>query len=271
MILVSGVNHLAAAAFDRIASSYDELFTDTAVGRAQRRQVWTRLLEAFPPGSRILELNCGTGGDARFLASRGRSVLACDASRAMIQVAQQRHRGNNTRNAEYRVVANEDLGFLLGEKCFDGAFSNFSGFNCVADLATVAASLAKLVKPGGRVLVCVWSRTCVTEMLWYLLRGEFKKAARRLSTSSEVTLGGLAISVYYPGVPEIRASFAPWFQLLSRRAIGLFVPPSYVEQWVNTRPHLLARLERFDEWSAAWPILRDLGDHVLLEFERCSP
>src|ERR1700688_4355612 len=77
----------AATAFDGVADSYDEVFTYSTIGRAQRRTVWDKLLVAFPPGRHILELNCGTGEDARYLVQRGRSVVACDASRSMIQVA----------------------------------------------------------------------------------------------------------------------------------------------------------------------------------------
>ena len=91
MNAANGVTLTAAAtAFDRVADSYDELFTRTAIGRAQRKQVWKELLAAFPEGSRILELNCGTGEDARFLTKEGRYVVASDASAAMIAVARRR-------------------------------------------------------------------------------------------------------------------------------------------------------------------------------------
>src|SRR5215472_18562669 len=121
----------SAAAFDAVAESYDLRFTDTAVGRAQRKQVWASLLTAFPAGSRILELNCGTGEDARFLAMQGRSVLACDASAAMIAVARGRERAQDQTPSrgrlEYLEIANENLNSLSVERPFDGAFSNFSG------------------------------------------------------------------------------------------------------------------------------------------------
>jgi len=74
----------AVEAFDRVAASYDDSFTRTVIGQAQRKQVWKRLLKAFAPGDRILELNCGTGEDARFLAIRGRRIVACDGSAEMI-------------------------------------------------------------------------------------------------------------------------------------------------------------------------------------------
>jgi ubiquinone/menaquinone biosynthesis C-methylase UbiE len=272
MHLTNGVTLSAAAsAFDRIAGSYDELFTRTAVGRAQRKQVWGRLLAAFPLGNRILELNCGTGEDARFLARNGRSVVACDGSGEMIEVARRRDREEGGLPAvSYLRLHNEDLSSLPADWGFDGAFSNFSGLNCLEDLNPVATNLAYLVRPGGRVLICLWSRSCAAEMLWYLLRGQPKKALRRCSGKTTARLGGMTIAISYPTIRAVRRSFAPWFQLNSRRAVGLFVPPSYAEPSIRNHMSILARLEWMDSLCADWPILRDFGDHTLLEFERCN-
>ena len=41
--------------------------------------------EVFPPGARILEINCGTGNDAVFLARSGMHVTATDISPMMIE------------------------------------------------------------------------------------------------------------------------------------------------------------------------------------------
>lgn len=259
----------AAAAFDAVAESYDLLFTDAMTGRAQRKQVWTRLLLAFPPGSRILELNCGTGEDARFLSRHGRSVVACDASAAMLDVARNHPEAIHAA-VRYLHVANEDLRVLADSGSFHGAFSNFSGLNCVSDLARVARELARLVIEGGRVLLCLWGRVCISEVLWYLVHGQPRKATRRFSGQAMANLEGQTIRVFYPTVREVQRCFSPWFRLRSRRAIGLFVPPSYAEQAIRNQRKLLGRLEWLDSVSAAWPILRSAGDHMLLEFTRCN-
>lgn len=262
----------AATAFERIAPWYDDLFTRTSIGRAQRQQVWDRLLRRFPPGCQILELNCGTGEDAGFLARHGCQLMACDASPAMIQIAAARASREHWGTAvEFQCLGNEELNRLSSRGSFDGAFSNFSGLNCVADLSPVAHSLAALVKPGGYLLLCVWSRLCVTEILWYLLRGRMRKAVRRVNGKSTATVGGTKISVFYPTVRKLRRIFSPWFRLLSRRAVGLFVPPSYMEQSIGQHPGLIAQLARSDKLFADWPILRSAGDHVLLEFVRWRP
>jgi hypothetical protein len=81
-------------------------------------------------------------------------------------------------------------------------------------------------------------------------------------------LGDITVPVWYPTIAAMRRAFAPWFRLRSFRAVGLFVPPSYVEPWARKHQSVLARLEAMDRVFAAWPILRGIGDHVLLEFER---
>lgn len=261
----------AVEAFDRVAASYDDSFTRTVIGQAQRKQVWGRLLKAFSPGDRILELNCGTGEDARFLAIRGRRIVACDGSAEMIKVASNRaQREAAGAEVSFQHLSNEDLRLLSRSQLFDGAYSNFSGLNCLSDLRPVARDLASLVRPGGHVLMCVWSRVCVGELVWYLLHGETNKAFRRFSGKAQARVGGLTITVSYPTVGEVQRAFAPWFELKDRCAIGLFVPPSYVESWASRHSAMIGYLEKMDGVFAEFPVLRDLGDHLLLEFTRCN-
>jgi ubiquinone/menaquinone biosynthesis C-methylase UbiE len=258
----------ARAAFDRMAESYDAVFTRSIIGRAQRNVVWEALKRAFQPGDNILEVNCGTGEDAQFLASRGISVLACDASPGMIQIAKRRGKSDDpAASLQFRVLPNEDL-HRLSNLTFDGALSNFSGLNCVADLPQVATDLGRLVKNGGTAVVCVSSRLCLWEVIWYSARTNFKKAFRRVFGATVGQLDGISVPVWYPTVRTIRQVFSPWFRLRSIRAVGLFVPPSYVEAWARKHRTMLALLERMDRMCANWPILRVLGDHVLLEFEK---
>ena len=262
----------AAEAFDRVAGSYDDSFTRTVIGQAQRKQVWKRLLQAYAPGDKVLELNCGTGEDATFLAKRGISIVACDGSAEMIKVASARAR-REAKGAEviFKHLANEDLRLLSRIRPFDGAYSNFSGLNCVSDLRSVARELASLVRPAGRVLICLWSPRCAWEFIWYALHGETRKAMRRFSGKAKANVGGLTITVSYPTVNDVRRAFAPWFELKGRQAIGLFVPPSYVENWAKKHSGTIGYLEKLDSLFADLPVLRDLGDHVLLEFTRCNP
>ena len=94
-----------AALFERLAPRYDELWTGTAIGRAQRNAVWCVVDRLFLPGDRILDIGCGTGEDAVHLAAGGVSVLAVDASPAMVARA-------SARGVAAQVMRAEDLGRL---------------------------------------------------------------------------------------------------------------------------------------------------------------
>ncbi|MEZ4768408.1 MAG: methyltransferase domain-containing protein [Caldilineales bacterium] len=76
--------------FDAAAGSYDAEFTGTQLARWLRETVWSVLGETFAPGDRVLELGCGTGEDAVWLAQRGVHVTATDASTAMLDAAQRK-------------------------------------------------------------------------------------------------------------------------------------------------------------------------------------
>ena len=263
---------IAGAVFDRLAASYDHQFTQSLIGRAQRSAVWKVLLKTFHSGDHILELNCGTGEDAFFLSEQGVSALCCDASQHMIARAEQRlqHRQLPVPVA-FRHLPTERIGELEPESSFDGAFSNFSGLNCVADLASTAADLSVLVKPGGSLVLCFSTRFCLIEILHYASRGQGKKALRRCGGQAKATLGGADLTIFYPTLREVRRSFAPHFRLRSLRGVGVAIPPSYLEPWVRRYPSLFRGLCRLEPVLARLPLLRISGDHMLLVFEKVSP
>jgi ubiquinone/menaquinone biosynthesis C-methylase UbiE len=261
----------AGAAFDRIAQDYDQVFTNTLIGRAQRDAVWKVLTRAFRANDKVLELNCGTGEDAIFLAGNGISVLALDASAQMIARAEQRLHHNSPKSPPvFCELPTERIGELHPETQFDGAFSNFSGLNCITDLRPVAASLASLVKQNGRLVLCFSTRFCLMEILYYLVHGQWRKAFRRCKGYSEVTLDGVQFTVYYFTLRKIRRCFAPDFRLYSCTGIGVAVPPSYLEAWAGQHPRPFRLLRRLEERLARLPVFRNTGDHVLLCFEKVS-
>lgn len=259
---------LRPAAFDALAESYDRVFTDSLIGRAQRDAVWRELKSTFAPGERVLEINCGTGVDAVSLAQRGVRVDAFDISPAMIRVARRQLTPGSPLPVHFAVLATEELGTI--DSVYDGAFSNFGGLNCVADLRAVARSLARLVRPLGHVLLCLASRFCVWETVWWLAHTRPAKAFRRLQRggiTAELMPGSL-VHVHYPSVRELKRVFAPEFCLVSLRGVGLFVPPSYIEPHARRFPKLLRAAEELDGHVSSLPGLRSVADHVLLKLRR---
>src|SRR5664279_6592737 len=80
----------SAEAFDHIGARYDAEFTNTDLSRWFRQRVWERLAILFQAGDSVLELGCGTGEDAVWLAKRGVHVLATDGSPAMLAETQRK-------------------------------------------------------------------------------------------------------------------------------------------------------------------------------------
>lgn len=243
----------AAAAFDALAARYDEVWTESPSGRAQRNLVWRELDPLFRRGDRILDVGCGTGADAAHYAARGVAVEAVDASPAMVRIAQARG------TFPTRVLRAEDLAVLEGP--YDGAFSNFGALNCLADLGGVAASLAALIRPGGRLAICMMGRFCAWEVLYYSARGKFTKAFRRVRGRATASVG---ISISYPTVAQLASAFAPGFELQRWVGIGLGVPPSYV----RLPERLVRTLEACDRGLATMPLARAAADHRLLLWMR---
>jgi SAM-dependent methyltransferase len=251
-------------AFDALAAGYDGQFTCTRIGTAMRAAVWARCAARFRPGFRILEMNCGTGEDARWLASNGMQVLATDISPRMIEVAQRKLAGVAENQAvQFHTLAWEQLGRLEAAP-FDGMLSNFGGLNCVADLTGAARNLASALKPGAIAILCIMGPRVPWEWLWFLARGRPGAAFRRLRRSREWS----GITVHYPSITATVRAFAPNFRLLRVGAIGALLPPPYTEGSLRRYPRVLAALEHLERrWEDQWP-LPQLADHYLLELER---
>jgi len=252
-----------------LAEGYDDLFTRSLIGRAQRDAVWTVLTQTFHAGDTIVELNCGTGEDALFLARNAISVVACDASERMIQTAQRRLQSEAPEAPVYLcLLPTERICELQSATLLDGAFSNFSGLNCVADLKQTAQDLAALVKPGAPLLVCLSTRFCLSEILWFLIHGEPRKAFRRCSGRATAQVGEFTVEVYYSTVRKLQRDFAPAFVMRSCIGVGVAVPPSYVEASIRKYPKVLTLLQSIDKFISTLPGFRVIGDHVLIRFDR---
>ncbi|HEY4088031.1 MAG TPA: class I SAM-dependent methyltransferase [Bryobacteraceae bacterium] len=242
-----------ATAFDSVASSYQALWSGTPAGEMQRQAVCRRIEPLFPADSRVLDIGCGPGDDALAFQARGVQVTGIDASPEMVRVARERGVDASVRRAE-------DLSDLPGS--FDGVLSNFGALNCVQDLRVMREPLARRMRPGGWLAICLIGRVCAWESIWYLLRGDLTRATRRWSGEAS---SSLASRVFYPTVANVRDAFAPDFTLHSWHGIGLAVPPSYV---TGLSAVTVRRFANLDRHLASLPLLRACSDHRLLLFRK---
>ncbi len=267
-------NHMATAqAFDAVASAYDGVYGSegNAVMAWLRQESLALLLDAFPAGSRLLEIGCGTGDEALFLARRGYTVVATDVSPAM---AAQTHAKVRASGLADRVTALSlpagRLNALRPAQRFDGAYASFGSLNCEPDLSLVRAGLTPLLRPGAAFVCSVMARWCPFEVGWFLLHGRLRTAFRRLRHGwQSVPVAGadgttVRVAVRYLSPQDVARVFAPDFAVERAMSLPLLLPPPYLDPVFRRRRDLFARLEAWERYlRERWP-WRALGDHIAL-------
>ena len=262
------------AVFDPLASAYDREFTHSRIGLLQRQAVWDHLspLLLAARGMEVLELNCGTGADAIYMARHGHNVLATDISGEMLKAAEDKvmQHGLEDRIRTERMGFDEVRGrFEPGQ--FDMVFSDFGGLNCIDanDLGALCDPLADAIRPKGRFIAVIMPDRCIAETGYFLLKGKFGEAFRRgRHEPLWASLSGSGVMTWYHSPASIAKLFNKRFRVVRVRPIGLFVPPSYLEPFFKERPRTLRRLSSIDDrfhgqaWTARY------ADHYLIDLER---
>ena len=151
--------------FDSVAANYD-LMNDLMSGGLHR--LWKRFALAqtgLRPGQRALDVACGTGdlgaGVARQVGREGLAVLT-DVNREMLSRGRDRliDRGLAAQ-VEYVIAKAECLPFR--DRSFDCVTIGF-GLRNVTDKAAALASMRRVLRPGGRLLVLEFSKLTIAAL-----------------------------------------------------------------------------------------------------------
>jgi hypothetical protein len=113
-------------------------------------------------------------------------------------------------------------------------------------------------------------RAVAWEIIWYLAKGNPRKALRRFRRGGTAgrLVEGVTVEVHYPSARTMARLFAPDFRLLQLKGVGVTVPPSYLEPLAQRFPRVLRSLTAADRVLSRVPVVWALADHLLLEFER---
>jgi SAM-dependent methyltransferase len=255
--------------FDTAALEYDTSFAGLQPGRWYREMVWREMDRYFEEGTEVLDLGCGTGEDAVYLARRGVRVRAVDVSEGMLEKARDKTRAADL---EGRIsFTHGDLSDLASdeEPLSDGALSDFGPLNCLEDLAPFAEGLAGRLKPGAPVLLVVMGPICPWEILWYLLHFRFPTAFRRFKRGLQAPVGGgPTIAVWYHSPRAMRRAMQPYFEVRDLVGIGSLLPPPYLSGLVARAPKLFGWIARIDRRLGHFFPFTWLNDHYLLVVTR---
>lgn len=257
-------------AFDGVAQSYGAANDANPVIRMMRSRTLDAVRRHAPAGSRILDLGCGPGPDVVALATEGYRVTAIDWSSAMATRATEAIAANGLGGrATVHAMGIHELE-QLPPGVWRVAYSNLGPLNCVPDLEDTARTIAARLEPGGVCVVSVIGRTCPWEWLIYGLRGRWARVRLRYSPGFvPVPLEGRTVWTRYMTPGDCAEAFSnAGFQVIGLRALGLTVPPPYLEGFCRRHPRLLKALIAIDDAIGTWPLARHWGDHFLMELRR---
>jgi demethylmenaquinone methyltransferase / 2-methoxy-6-polyprenyl-1,4-benzoquinol methylase len=133
------------AMFDRIARVYDLMNSVMTVGMHHRWRRRAADLAAVGPGDRALDVATGTGDLALELRSRGAEVVGMDFSEQMLELAREKA-------PDVSFEQGNALELVYADDEFDAATVGFGARN-FSDLRRGLAEMARVVRPGGRVVV----------------------------------------------------------------------------------------------------------------------
>jgi demethylmenaquinone methyltransferase/2-methoxy-6-polyprenyl-1,4-benzoquinol methylase len=139
--------------FDRIAGLYDRMNAVMTAGLDRSWRHRAAELASVSPGDRVLDVATGTGDLALELARRvspGGEVVGIDFSDRMLELA--RTKAKAVSGSDVRFESANALSLPFPDNAYDAATVGFGARN-FADLERGLREMARVVRPGGRVVV----------------------------------------------------------------------------------------------------------------------
>jgi demethylmenaquinone methyltransferase/2-methoxy-6-polyprenyl-1,4-benzoquinol methylase len=172
--------HDIAAMFDGVADRYDRTNTILSFGRDRSWRRATAAALDLKPGEKVLDLGAGTGISTVDLGRSGAFAVGADISLGMLGV------GRRIR-PQVPLVAGDALALPFADASFDAVTISFALRN-VSDTAAALREMARVTRPGGRLVVCEFAHPTVplfrTVYLSYLMRS-LPAVARRVASNPD--------------------------------------------------------------------------------------
>ncbi|MGH3711898.1 MAG: demethylmenaquinone methyltransferase [Micromonosporaceae bacterium] len=193
--------HEVAAMFDGVAQRYDLTNTVLSFGQDRRWRRATADALSLRPGERCLDLGAGTGVSTEELSRSGAWVVGADLSLGMLAAGAHR---------EVPLLGADALRLPFADASFDAVTISFALRNIV-DADAALREMARVTKPGGRLVVCEFSHPTWAPFreayLGYLMAG-LPAVARAVSSNPDAYVY-LAESIpAWPDQPGLAARVA---------------------------------------------------------------
>ena len=136
--------------FDGVAKNYDKANDLLSFGSARIWRKKVAKLVNSQPGQTILDLAAGTGSSSIVFLRDGVKVVAADFSEGMLEEGRKRH-------PELEFVFADAANLPFADQEFDTVTISF-GIRNVEKTEVALAEMLRVLKPGGKLVVCEFSR-----------------------------------------------------------------------------------------------------------------
>ena len=193
---------------------------------------------ALSPGSKVLDVGCGSGASAIPAAQSvgpDGHVVGVDLAERLLAMARAKAAKQKLRNIEFREGDMEMLGFSDG--AFDAVVCVFAIF-FVPDMAKQIRELWRMVRPGGKLAITTWGPRMFEpgSTAWWAAVKRFR--------------------------PDLHSAFNPWERIITPEAVGQLLTDAGIREMDLVEENGRQLLESPDEW---WVVVLGSGYRWTLE------
>ncbi len=251
--------------FNAAADSYDDVFTYSLIGKAQRSRVyfWLKKYHILKHPKKVFEVNCGTGYDAEQFHHFGHKVTATDGSERMIEEARKVRKDS----IDFYPLAFQDIEGNNDLKNADFLFSNFGGLNCLDknELASFITSVGALQKKQDQLAWVIMPKRCFMEDCYLFFKFKWNQIGRRNTVKKvAINVEGVAVDTFYHSPKEVSELLKNDYDIQAIKPVAFFLPPSYLEPFFKRYQWLLNGLVLLERLFGRFRIFANWADHYII-------
>jgi SAM-dependent methyltransferase len=264
---------LLAEEFDARAAAYDSAVQSKPIERYLKNRALEMVTECLAGFDPLLEIGPGTGYHTLPLLRLGHRVTAVDLSERML--------GTLGRNAERDGLSGAltlcpgrlgELGAALKsvpEGYFGAAFSAFGAFNLEPQISSAVASLARYIRPGGRLVFTSLNRPGMFPWIWEIASGKPRAALARWGERIPADWIGYSLAIYPRTPADWDRLLSPAFRRVRSDPVSVLAPPFEVPPALRFLGISgTARVHRLDQALNRHPWLTLAAGWVFLSYVR---
>jgi deazaflavin-dependent oxidoreductase (nitroreductase family) len=259
------------AAFDSVAENYDHHIFDNPINTWLRNVSIGTMTDIFKPNQTVVEVGCGTGTETLSLARSGVKIIATDISQKMLEVLSRKAKDAGLSDRvipiHCRPIELKEQITKLGIDRVDGAYSTYGAINTEPNLSCMIDNFYEILKKDAYLLLGVWNKFCLYEMVGYLLRLNPTLAFARLRNPVPVGKSRFCVASNAFTVGELNKLLTHEFKLVRVNGVVVALPPSNLTKYLP-RGRSFNLMKTIDlNLGSGFPLNR-LGDHFLALYRR---